>query len=821
MKDLNTIGEELFDKIRGRFPSVTIGGEDGKTTNEPTDARFFDFEYQESGRPLGNVSVSISEDDGLTVIYSKDIVANEDSATKNTWFEFLKDLRQFSKKRLMDFDVRDITKSNLTKRDYKFLANRRFGDSNMNESKLYGTARTSYQKVGEARIMIKHTENVNLEASNPRTKKIGTIYIESAGGERFKYPFKHLSGARAMARHVAEGGNLYDDFGSHIIGLSEEMSKLRKFKSYMGRSAVMAESLSEYVDVVKDRINTVSKTITSLQKPKFYAEAFAAYEAPILEDVPADVAENWTDQLTIKQFNEELADVFPYIYKLVSEATKAQELGPDDLNELDESGLQYYTGVKKHGKEYMKKAAQAGREGASQEELGRLKDKYSKAEKKTKEEIAVEQGFEEMMGQFSEKEASEGQYDASDIMYEDPPIGIDFDFDNLPKVDWSKYSKEDIEKFVDHLENLDFEDGVDVSDTGYSGSYRKAAKWVEDNVLSKRKKEGNAYAEGGMSDIDIQAQEFAQDAIEMAKDIQKDDYYFSDSTYFEFTDGLDMDNDALIDHDLVQTVLRALPNVDMEPEEIKQAVDALANMNIGEDKEVDEAYINNAKDAVDVLGALRAMGKKIETGQGDDQGNLANRYANDVWDVYTWLQNKTQDFSGMDKNAKAAIDAMMKLRGEAKKLETEPGSGKNGKFGNAIVNTLYPVMELINGMKLEGGKDHDKDGDIDSDDYMAAKDIAIKKAMGNDDKETKDKKTPLGEFILSYFDKESGQFPKGETAVLTMVEKDYGEQFINPAKSFIEQISAKFEEWQMRNQPQQMETDNDEYNRVRELAGLR
>lgn len=47
-----------------------------------------------------------------------------------------------------------------------------------------------------------------------------------------------------------------------------------------------------------------------------------------------------------------------------------------------ESGLQYYTGVKKHGKEYMKKAAQAGRDGASQEELGRLKDKYSKAEKK-------------------------------------------------------------------------------------------------------------------------------------------------------------------------------------------------------------------------------------------------------------------------------------------------------------------------------------------------------------------------------------------------------------------------------------------------------
>jgi hypothetical protein len=68
-----------------------------------------------------------------------------------------------------------------------------------------------------------------------------------------------------------------------------------------------------------------------LQKPKYYAETFAAYAAPMMEDVPTDVAENWIDQLTIKQFNEELKDVFPYIYKLVNEKTKAQELGPEDL----------------------------------------------------------------------------------------------------------------------------------------------------------------------------------------------------------------------------------------------------------------------------------------------------------------------------------------------------------------------------------------------------------------------------------------------------------------------------------------------------------
>lgn len=63
-------------------------------------------------------------------------------------------------------------------------------------------------------------------------------------------------------------------------------------------------------------------------------------------------------------------------YKDIIEFTKRQG------ESTNESGLQYHTGVKKHGAEYMKKAAEAGRKGASQEELGKLRDKYSKAYKK-------------------------------------------------------------------------------------------------------------------------------------------------------------------------------------------------------------------------------------------------------------------------------------------------------------------------------------------------------------------------------------------------------------------------------------------------------
>ena len=122
---------------------------------------------------------------------------------------------------------------------------------------------------------------------------------------------------------------------------------------------------------------------------------------------------------------------------------------------------------------------------------------------------------------------------------------------------------------------------------------------------------------------------------------------------------------------------------------------------------VQEAYVNTSKDAVEVLANLRKIGKSIERGQGEYEGNLANEYANDVWDVYTFIEARTNRFQGIDKNAKAAIDAMMELRGEAKKLETEPGSGSNGRFGNQIATVLYPVMEYLYTTKFDRNKELD------------------------------------------------------------------------------------------------------------------
>jgi hypothetical protein len=54
------------------------------------------------------------------------------------------------------------------------------------------------------------------------------------------------------------------------------------------------------------------------------------------------------------------------------------KMGED--SDIEESGLQRYTGIKKYGKDGFEALQKAGREGADEEEKGRIKDKYLKKE---------------------------------------------------------------------------------------------------------------------------------------------------------------------------------------------------------------------------------------------------------------------------------------------------------------------------------------------------------------------------------------------------------------------------------------------------------
>jgi len=284
-KNLNLIAKELFAKIRTSFPEISLKDKESETTGKPSEARFFDFDYAIDGQNLGRITIHLAEKD----------------------------------------------------EDYDFLS-KKSGDGNMTESKLYGTSKTSFQQFGESKIIVKHSAPINLENPAGRTQRIESIYIENAQGERFKYPFKHLNGARALAQHICHGGTPYDSMGQHITSLSEELGKLRMFKGYVERNPMVSEAMSSVNFKVLERIDQVKKEIFSLQNVNHYEQFAENFEETSAKEIPEEIMNDWIDRLTIRTFNEELKNVFPYIFKLIDESdVPVKNLTIEDLiDEEDE-----------------------------------------------------------------------------------------------------------------------------------------------------------------------------------------------------------------------------------------------------------------------------------------------------------------------------------------------------------------------------------------------------------------------------------------------------------------------------------------------------
>jgi hypothetical protein len=334
-KNLELVAGELFAKLRSQFSKVELRDENRAPTDDEKLARNFTFDYEHNDVALGSISIDISDEDGLVVIYSKDIVENQSPAVKKNFFNFLRELREFSKPKFMQFSVRDITKTNLDKRDYNFLS-RKHGEAQMTESKLWGGAKTSYQDLGEAKLIIKHNQPINSDLPAGRTMHIECIYIENQAGERFRYPIKHLNGARAMAEHIKHGGNPYDEVGQYIVSLSEELNSLRKFKGYVSRTPMVSESMGDILEKVGSRLEEIKKEISSLQKSSYYESFSQSYIKSENKEIPEDIVNDWVERLTIKTFNEELKNVFPYIYKLVGQdVNPVKEVNFEDFTNED------------------------------------------------------------------------------------------------------------------------------------------------------------------------------------------------------------------------------------------------------------------------------------------------------------------------------------------------------------------------------------------------------------------------------------------------------------------------------------------------------
>lgn len=356
MREINKIAEGLFEKIRDRFEDVSLGDDKAKATQDPEKARFFNFDYIVDGKNYGNITISLIDEMSLKVYFSKNISHDLDKEERDKWYSFLRELREFAKRNLLSFEPRDITRSTLKHRDLHQVskADSTYGkDEVVSESKLYGTSKSSYEKFGPVRIIVRHTKPVVDEVGGARSRNISSIYVETAEGERFKMPFKSLKASRAMARHISAGGTPHDELGQHITEMATECTKLKPFLNNVRRRTFEDTETQSMVEAAFEYHGLLNNTLQRMSGKKGYSnckEQFVATSTSYIPEDDLDV-DAIKERFVKRTYNDKMDEALPLVqkaYKMKKENKFAKQF-ESWANSIAESWDEDEEGVKQWG----------------------------------------------------------------------------------------------------------------------------------------------------------------------------------------------------------------------------------------------------------------------------------------------------------------------------------------------------------------------------------------------------------------------------------------------------------------------------------------
>lgn len=317
MINIEKVAENLFDKIRSRFPEIRIGDDKAKSTLDPTKARIFNFDFSEN---FNNITISLVDENNLKIYYDMEAPRILDPVEKKEWYGFLKNLRFFAQRNGLTYDVRDIAKGGLEQHDLKHLNKdaEMIGkdEVNMTESRMFGTSRSSYQKIGEVRIIARHSKPI-VDDTNPRARgqNIQALYIENSLGERFRLPEgTTLNGARAHARHVKNGGDIHDDFGKHISKIITEMNALKTFvRNMRGRQFEDVET-NAMVESAVNYYGKLHRDLFTIRGQRGYEQYRSLWQPEVVEEDDFDL-DALKERFVRRIFDDRLLDALPVVQR--------------------------------------------------------------------------------------------------------------------------------------------------------------------------------------------------------------------------------------------------------------------------------------------------------------------------------------------------------------------------------------------------------------------------------------------------------------------------------------------------------------------------
>jgi len=525
---------------------------------------------------------------------------------------------------------------------------------------------------------------------------------------------------------------------------------------------------------VDERIEEIKTSCLKLQKQNNYKESFEGYSKSELAEVPEDVKKSWIDELTIKTFNEELQDVFPYIYKLVSERTAIEELGP--------------TSFEAHG-------YQGGTESRSL--------KY------------------DLVGDF-DPENPVGDMDVDNVQNLLSKAGISADV----QPDESRFqgvvvhtdtNPEEVEKvlggMIETVDNFhEFESAMDDIVREDNGLFSDDAEEQEQALEQLNKLMAKHFPVGINGTNGIESLAGLIDDEELNSQIQKAARENSDACMRPMI----MDYVSQKDPTLVSKIetgdMKQDPGINKKEEITFEDIKPYVSMYKGDDGKMVYDVLGKDGESVEKFGDAKAAMAYLK------QNFDKLRKSDDVQKEKTTAHDLDTDYEGSMDYELSGDDGEMAhgtIHYKAIDGKVDPNSLK-GEYtydGNHKIDD-----DTADEMIKPGGAEHEEalkaaqeDYDFESDrmkSKMGAEDQEQHKGCGPDcadhgcdceygragketkDKELSNKEETVEDFVKSFFDYTSNQFPKGETAVLTSVEKKFGDSAVATAQETIQDLMA-------------------------------
>lgn len=323
----NTTSQDLYDLLVTQNLDPEITDEKGQPA-QPDNGSVFTFDWvSETGRNYGTAVVLITDDGELQLFFGDNLGRGMEEPDKTEWYDFMQQLSRFAaRNNFLTFSPKNLNR----------LKHAMAGMAAIKEGLFegyYGTRRVSYMgEETDARLMIKHKKN--LGENDRRHLNIESLFIETVESERFKLPFTHLAGGRAMLEHVRQGGRPYDVRGVHITEMVSELKVLSRFNR-ASSDRIAEDATRQLVEQAQLYYKNLRETLKSLSRSRGYNSYFETW-TPLTETESESLVEDIKTLFVEQTLDARIEAALPVLAKIKETSMREADIFESYINNLAE-----------------------------------------------------------------------------------------------------------------------------------------------------------------------------------------------------------------------------------------------------------------------------------------------------------------------------------------------------------------------------------------------------------------------------------------------------------------------------------------------------